>query len=265
MKKNEIKLQYVKTVRESLDFGALSIKCEINRKLTSSHIQKVKNSIEKLGFLGAIIVVETKVFGKKELVIIDGQNRYMACMQMGIPINYEIHKVTEGETVLNVTKLISGLNTTAKAWSPQNFLTAFVANKIPNYIKFDTIIRETGFTITDLLHIYLGGGGAEANKKFKSGEMNFIDEDFCDEVLKAMILIKNYVPNLAMCRRVLPNILSKSPDIMGLAKEIKRIGAENKRNMDGFTFSSNQIEFEKRMSSILTTYKRSLKENKKAA
>jgi len=265
MKKNEIKLQYITTVRESVNYGELSIKCDINRGLTSSHVQKVKNSIEKLGFLGAIIVIETKVFtGKTELVIIDGQNRYTACMQAGIPINYEIHKVVEGESVLNITRLISILNTTAKAWSPSNFLKAFVANGIPNYIKFDNIIKETAFTITDLLHIYLGGGGAEANKKFKSGEMTFIDEEFCDEVLRAMILIKSYVPNLAMCRRVLPNILSKSPDIMGLANEIKRIGTQNKRDM-GTTFSSNQKEFEDRMAHILKNFKADYKKAKKAA
>jgi hypothetical protein len=264
MKKLTFKLTFVKTVRNSMDYDKLTLLSDgKNRAMTKKHIESIKESIMKFGFLGAIIVIETKAFGKKQLVVVDGQNRYTACVQLGIPINYEIHKLDVDEP-LAVTKLISELNTTAKSWSPKNFLTAFVANDIPNYIKFDTIIKAHGFTITDLLHIYLGGGGADANRAFKSGEMDFIAEEDSDLLLKAMIEVKPYVPNLAMCRRVLPKIFRVcGGDYMGLAKQIKAFGKTLKTG--GLEYPSNQKEFEKAMKKQLQEFKKAQKEKKKKA
>lgn len=266
MKNKGITWKFVKEVKNSKAYSKLTLLDNgVNRGLTKSHVDSIKESMALLGNASVLVVVETKAFGRKILAIVDGQNRYTAAMQLGLPIDYKIFKLDE-DTPLNVTKVISTLNTTAKAWSPPNFLNAFVKNDKPNYIKFDSIKRAHGFTITDLLFIYLGGGGAAENRAFKSGEMTFIDEEDSDRLLKAMILIKPHVPNKAMVRRVLPKVFSKAEgDYMGLAKKIKAESLVLERM--GMEFSSDQKQFEKSMSAILKSFKeeKKIKAEKKAS
>ncbi len=90
-------------VEDSMSYAKLTLLDNgINRGITKKHVETLKESMMKYGFVGRIIVVETKAFGKKQLVIVDGQNRYTAAMQLGLPISYEIMKL-ENDTPMQVT------------------------------------------------------------------------------------------------------------------------------------------------------------------
>jgi ParB-like chromosome segregation protein Spo0J len=58
---------------------------KLNRIVQTGHIEKLKKSIEKVGYLkyNPIIVNE-------DMEIIDGQHRYFACVKLNLPIYYEV-------------------------------------------------------------------------------------------------------------------------------------------------------------------------------
>jgi hypothetical protein len=244
MKKKTFKAQsvLVKFIPNVVDFSKYKFLSEQNRKVDEGQVKKLMDSFEMFGVAAAnMTVIKSAAFsGKDELYIGDGQHSMVAAGRLGIGLNVSIVKLVN-DTPLNVTKYIATLNNNSKAWSTNNFLTAFSNNGIYEYTKLAAVKREHGLTITDLLYIYLGGGSTKENKMFKGGVLNFIDEKDSDKLLKAVVKVKNVIPNKAYVRRSLYKMMRMAKDYDKFAKAIL-VAAEGLK-IAQTKFSENETEF----------------------
>lgn len=108
---------------------------DTNRVTNISHISSLKESMCDLGLLKAPILVN------KQFQIIDGQHRFAACRELGIPVEYIIgHKYGEKE--------IQVLNNKSKAWSPKDYLHHFKSKSLKEYVRFDRFLKNHQMSIS---------------------------------------------------------------------------------------------------------------------
>ena len=265
MKNVNIKVRVLREVKESKDYDAVEfIGGGINRAVTTSHVAGLMGSINDIGFLGHLIVVQTKAFGKLQLVLVDGQNRFSACMKLNKAINYVICELEE-DNAINLTKLIARLNTHARAWQNKHFLEAFVANNLKNYIKFKELLKRSKLTFTDMLYIYLGGESQEAIRSFRSGEMSFSYEEESDNLYNAMRYCVNSLPKMSVRRQVYEFFNKCEGDYMDFAKILVETNDTFKKLTKGKRgFTDTTSGFRDELEVAFETFK-SEKEKKKAA
>lgn len=147
---------------------------EQNRNLNRNHINKIKNSIQKHGYL-----TSNPIIVDSDMNIIDGQHRFVACQEMGLPINYEVIDDSEN--------MIIDLNTTQRKWSINDYIKYYaVKDKNPNYERVLTLIKKYKTSVETILLIGLGKSSSGGlSDIIKSGQLKFgidnilrVDEQF---------------------------------------------------------------------------------------
>ena len=212
-----------------------------NRGVDEAQVKVLMESFSKYGTAGTkVIIIRTMVFGKvNEEYIADGQHSIIAASRLDLPLNILIVDLTE-DTLMNVLRYVTSLNNTAKAWSNNNYIRTFY--HIPEYQIFDKLIKDKGLTTTDLLHIFMGGASKnQEGKAFKSGDLKFFDVDDSYEMLDAVTLVKNDIPNKSFARRSLFKVLRMSKDYKRMSKAILKSAKHlTKANAK---FSENETDF----------------------
>ena len=104
---------------------------EGNRTINLAHLKRITESIEKHGYRGAPIVVSG------DMTIIDGQHRYAACKELGIPVPYVIDKGATIETART-------LNASQRAWRATDFVASYAATGNENYVRLHKFMESTG-------------------------------------------------------------------------------------------------------------------------
>ena len=249
MKKVELKVvssticvEFKPSTMEYKEFGILPVS---NRKIRASHVKTLEESFKRFGTGGAVIIVlKTKIYGKIQYLIADGQHKTAAATNLNLPLNVLVIALKE-DTELNVTKYVAELNNTAKRWNTNDYLEIFTKNNLPDYAFLLEKKKQTGLTITDLGYIYLGDG--TQLKRFKSGEIQIMDIEDSDKLLDAVLKIKSVVPDKSFVRRTLYRTFRLAKDYDKLAEAIKN--AAN-TELSGGGFSENEVEFGKEMTKI---------------
>lgn len=150
----------VNKVLSSTDYKKFSF-IDSNRELRLQHVEELKVSISACPLNKAIDVNE-------KLQIIDGQHRYMAWWELGLPIIYIIHKGWG-------PKEVPILNTNQKNWNPSDFVKMYGDLGNDNYLKYKEFVELYGFTHGANLLLLNGsshGGRNNSNKTFCEG--NFV-------------------------------------------------------------------------------------------
>lgn len=210
-----------------------------NRKKTETHIKVLMESFAMYGTAGArVIIIKTKAInGKTEYYIADGQHSIVAASRLGLTLSVFIVELYE-DTMMNVVKYIALLNNNSKSWSNNNYVNSFY--DVTEYKIFADIINSTGLTISDLLHIFLGGTEKQ-HKVFKSGTMKFPNVEDSKLMVNATLLVKPYIPNKSFARRSLYKIFRLAKDYNRMAKAILKTAEHLKLAQS--KFSENEQEF----------------------
>lgn len=118
-----------------------------NRKTNDLHLQRLVNSFLKKYLISPIIVNE-------KWQIIDGQHRYLAAKEMGLPLYYIVLKNYGLEEV-------QILNTNSSNWKKEDYLKAYCDLKVPSYLsmrKFMSDFPDFGIQVSEQLLTNLSGG-----------------------------------------------------------------------------------------------------------
>ena len=94
---------------------------EYNRGVDAAHVRKLKKLIKDMGLRQPISVTPNKE-------IIDGQHRFHACRELGIPIKYIIDDQLDMSSVVE-------LNNASKPWTVQDKVLSFAAQGNEDYVK----------------------------------------------------------------------------------------------------------------------------------
>lgn len=121
----EVSHQFV--VRSTTDYGRFKW-IKGNRTPNQVHLTRLRKSIEKKQLFSPVLVNE-------RFEIIDGQHRFLAMKELGLPIFYII---TNGYGL----EEIQILNTNTSNWKKEDYLKAYCDIGSPNYLLFKQFMDE---------------------------------------------------------------------------------------------------------------------------
>jgi len=190
-------MKVVNQVNETNDYSMFRT-LEGNRHVNKLHVKRLKESFQKAYLLSPIIVNE-------KFEIIDGQHRFEAAKQIGVPINFLIAP-NYG------LKEVQMLNENMKNWKKEDYLNAYCDLKHPEYLKFRNFMRrftEFGMAACEtILTGKLNGGssnstdtefksetnisGSFAIRYFQEGELTIPNYELSVENAEKIMMIKPY-------------------------------------------------------------------------
>lgn len=157
---------------------------ETNRELRLPHVEELKASIQDHPLDKPIDVNEN-------FEIIDGQHRYMAWWDLGMPIIYIIHKGWGA-------KEVPILNTNQKNWNPSDFVKMYSESGNDNYIKYKEFQERFGFTHGANILLLHGSsriqGNSNINKAFNEGKFEVKRWVVANIHAKNLVQLKEYYP-----------------------------------------------------------------------
>jgi hypothetical protein len=137
-----------------------------NRSVNLKHITSLLNSIMNFGILRTPVIVYTKLFGKPEYYIVDGQNMVSALIKAD-------HKETkciliESDDMVEIIETIAVLNNTVLLWKIDNYVNAYCYMPGKEDYKLLKVHHlTTGFNYSVSSKILSGNTGGIKNGKFK--------------------------------------------------------------------------------------------------
>jgi len=238
-----------------------------NREINPANLEKIKESLKTKQILESAIIVgyspndpEGKVFK-----IIEGQHRFTACMQLGIPFSFIIRKDFDVQDHSKSIADIQLLNTASKEWDVTNFLGSRATLGEESYVRYKKIYdkyksrHDGGFEHEIIFYILnkIEGRKKVSHKSFKEGSLIFTDNDmvYLDNKLKDL---SEYLPKIVESgKRYYLKALS---DILDLDIDKKRLSAKLIMYGKDIPFSK-QKEFSIKFL-VEKVYNQSLKSNK---
>ena len=146
-----------------------------NRKINSRNYTKIANSMKEKQLLIPIIVNE-------KMQIIDGQHRFTACKELGLPVFYII---VNGYGLEEVERA----NTASATWDKLNFLDMHISKGNENYIEFNSLLVRYGINISELIKVFALVQGKNipiANTNFEEGNFTLEGEEDVLNYLRAL-------------------------------------------------------------------------------
>lgn len=156
-------------------------KLEGNREPSKSHVNKMLDSILKLGVNRDIVVVE--VTDTNTIGVVDGQHELRALMKLGASI---IFKYVRVKTMEEAIKQITTMNSTSKNWGANQFMDLWLHFN-PHYKKLQQFVVENEINITLGAYILYGHSLTESKKALRSGEFKInLSQTKIDNLLGAI-------------------------------------------------------------------------------
>lgn len=178
-----------------------------NRKYTVR--EDLINSMNQFGFTVPVILIESDIYGSKEIYVADGQHRLATAMYLnieafGIVVKYNTKKISE------LVEFVASLNSAQKAWTLENYANSYAHLNLYDYVELLKIKNNTPYSVHLIASLLLGvrKSGAVA-ESIKNGTFKINHKDNAlntlslaaslskhEKVTGRMLLALNYVSNL---------------------------------------------------------------------
>ncbi len=190
---------------------------EMNRKLSSRHVNRLRESILKIHPLlgdeavAPVYIVNRHVDGVLMSYILDGQHRIKACLSIlkNDNIDIKLNLVNlDGDRLSNkeLVVIISAFNSNSVKWNNMTYIELFAKMKTGGYKYFLDLIqnRNKKYFVSNMAHLYTGSPlGLQMIKK---GEK--LDVVAGNERRKQFDQITDHFPNEAISARNLRAVTS---------------------------------------------------------
>lgn len=155
---NGTSTRQVATVQETRNYARFSL-MELNRDVNRQHVERLKKSFERDYLLTPILVNEN-------FEIVDGQHRFAAAKEMGLPIRYV---VANGYTIEHVKML----NHEGKNWSTIDHFMSYVKAEVPAYVETSKLFAKyegvRASTILSIVYKFSIGSSATGAAVYRNG------------------------------------------------------------------------------------------------
>jgi hypothetical protein len=136
-----------------------------NRGVVLSHVARLKNEMLK----DAELLEAAPILVNENLFIIDGQHRYEAARQLGLPIYYIIKN---GVSISTARRM----NVTQRGWTIMDFAQSYAEGGNKNYQQFITMTKKFPHLSQSIIIFYMQGGEISGGtENFRSG--GFVIDD----------------------------------------------------------------------------------------
>ncbi len=161
-------------VKESYDYKAFTF-MDANRKINSRNYAKLVASMNEEQLCIPIIVNE-------KLEIIDGQHRYTAAKELGLPIYYIVQR---GYGIAQVKRA----NMVGTNWTKEDFLESHVQDGTGEYAAFKDLVDLYDVNISDLIKVFASvqhKNQTITSKQFEEGTFSLDKKEDVVEFLEAL-------------------------------------------------------------------------------
>jgi hypothetical protein len=139
---------------------------DTNRDVVEGHINNLKAAMQEVGNLTRIQPIVVNEHGD----VIDGQNRLMACKELGLPVYYS---VIEGLNINDARQM----NILHRNWSNYDWAKSYAAQGNENYRRFLQLVEDYGFSYSVILSFLQTTKLMGMYKTFREGNLQLAEED----------------------------------------------------------------------------------------
>ncbi len=153
------------TIRKATDYGMFK-RMEGNRAVSRKRTEKIKSSILNVGYIPNPIIVNEKY------EIIDGQGRFEALKQLGLPVFYSI------VPNIGIDECIA-MNMNQTNWSVRDYIESHAETGNVSYVYLLQLLNtyDSHFGLTVILNA-ITGKTDNAQEKVKSGDFQCSEREF---------------------------------------------------------------------------------------
>lgn len=142
----------------------------------------IENSLRKIGFKGAISVVEyTGKEIEKGLYIVNGQHRHNECMLQDIPFNYLI--IDSTNNIEDLYDLTIALNTDNRNWTISDCVKSFSKRGYSHYITISNISKDYGVSLATATKLLANDTSMKVERSLRYGKFQVTHLDLTCEIL----------------------------------------------------------------------------------
>lgn len=158
---------------------------KVNRPISKQHVNEIKTAIKTKHVLLPIIQINPKY------EIIDGQHRFKALMELGMPVYYYIDRQSDDESIIQI-------NSKQNRWHLPQFIHARAAQGKPNYKELEQLMnRYKGLLAPSSVVVIFGGNtdwsGGGMSKQVQQGKFSFGDKEKATEFLEKVVEAKHHL------------------------------------------------------------------------
>ena len=203
-------------VQESTDYNKFKF-MTANRKQYRGHVELLKNSFAEVGNMTRV----QPILVNDRYEIIDGQHRFIACKEMGLPIFYTM---VDG---LGVAEARS-MNILHRNWIPADYARSYALSGDRNYQKYIELMEEFGVNHSIMIGYVAGSWNSHGqHAAFRRGEMVIQDEEVLRDRLEKLVEfdeIHRVLNNRSLANAFLRIISSDNYDHKRMIKKLNMHG-----------------------------------------
>jgi hypothetical protein len=172
-----------------------------NREINQTNLKNIKESLSKKQILESAIIVGIDDRSNDGLPykIIEGQHRYTACSELGLPVSFIVREDFDIEKKEKSLGDVELLNTASKTWDITNFMYSKCLLGLKPYIMYNQLYEKYDMleheTILSIVNKYKGDNRYVWFQQFKEGELLLTDEMYV-KVDRDLRILYSMIPSI---------------------------------------------------------------------
>lgn len=177
-------------IRKTTDYDRFRF-MDTNRDVVQGHINNLKIAMQEHGNLTQVQPIVVNEKGD----VIDGQNRLIACKELGIPVYYS---VVEGLDINDARQM----NILHRNWTNIDYAKSYATQGNQNYIRFLSLVEDYSAGYSNILMFIYGAQNSMMFNEFKEGDL-VVSEETDAEVRQLLDLLEEVTEILPITNRAL--------------------------------------------------------------
>lgn len=136
-----------------------------NREIVDGHVKSIRKAFEEKGNITA----KQPLLVNERMEIIDGQHRFNACKELGLPVYFTVH---EGLTIADARSM----NILHRSWKADDFALSYANGGNRQYQKYLELKEDYGFGHSIMMAYIVGENRKGMYNWFRDGELTIEDE-----------------------------------------------------------------------------------------
>ena len=172
-----------------------------NREINQTNLNNIKESLSKQQILESAIIIgiDDKSNDGKPYKIIEGQHRYTACYELGLPVSFIIREDFDIEVMEKSLAVVELLNTASKTWDITNFMVSKCLLGEKPYLLYQDLKQKYPLfeheNILTIVNRYKGDYKYVWYQQFKEGEL-LLTDDMYQNVDRDLSVLDSMVPSI---------------------------------------------------------------------
>jgi hypothetical protein len=172
-----------------------------NREINPTNLNNITESLKKKQVLESTIIIGVDNVSNdgKPYKIIEGQHRFTACSELGLPVSFIIREDFDIEVMEKSLSIVELLNTASKTWDITNFMYSKCLLGIEPYILYNKLFEKYNLfeheNILQIINKYKGDYKYVWFQQFKEGELLLTNEMY-EQVDRDLSILDSMTPSI---------------------------------------------------------------------